>query len=155
MAYVDADFAGDRKERKSTTGFVLKVNDCSVSWKSKKQREIATGTADAEYVAVFHCCKELVWLRRLLKEFGWNQCKPTGVQEDNQACIAWVKEEGTLSKTKHMELKYHYSRRLQRKKVIKLKYCPTNEMQADILTKPLNKSQFTKIRSLVGIAECN
>ena len=155
MAYADADFAGDMKERKSTSGFVLKVNDCSISWRSKKQKEIATGTADAECVAVCYCCKELVWLRRLLKEFGWSQQRPTTVHEDNQACIAWVKEEGTLSKTKHMELKYHYSRRLQRKKVVKLKYCPTDEMQADMLTKPLNKSQFVKIRELVGIVECN
>lgn len=63
-AFVDADFAGDINDRKSTTGFILKMNDNNVFWQSKKQSVVAISSCEAEYVALATCCTESLFLAK-------------------------------------------------------------------------------------------
>ena len=81
--YVDTDFAGDPVDRKSTSGFVVKLNGTAVSWKSGKQDALSYSTLDAEYIAAGLVTKEVIWLRRLLKKLGLNQSEPTIIKIDN------------------------------------------------------------------------
>ena len=112
--YCDADWAGDKEERKSTGGFVLKIGKCLVSWRSQKQAVVAPSTSEAEYIALFEISKEITWLRRLLKELGFEQKNPTIVREDNQSCISWTRDNHN-DKTKQIDIKYHYTRNLSNK----------------------------------------
>ena len=153
VGYCDADWAGDIADRKSTGGFALKLNGCLVSWKSPKQASLATSTSEAEYIALFEISKEIVWMRRLLNEVGYCHKNPTIVYEDNQAFIEWARDTHE-SKTKHIDVKYHYSRDIENRGVISLVYCPTTEMQADILTKPLPKMQHDQMTRLLGVTAC-
>ena len=68
--YVDADVAGDKYSRRSTTGYVLAVGGTSVSWISKLQQVVALSTTEAEYVAATEASKEMIWLQRLMEELG-------------------------------------------------------------------------------------
>ena len=58
-AYSDSDYAGDSESRRSTSGYVTYVGNCAVTWSSRKQRIVATSTAEAEYIALAHCASTL------------------------------------------------------------------------------------------------
>ena len=60
QGYVDADMAGDRDNRRSTTGYVFTVGGTAVSWVSKIQSVVALSTTEAEYVAATEASKEMI-----------------------------------------------------------------------------------------------
>ena len=60
--FVDADWAGDLDQRRSTSGYVFNLFGGAVSWMSKKQSVVALSTTEAEYMAATHASKEAVWL---------------------------------------------------------------------------------------------
>ena len=69
------------------------------------------------------------------------------VSEDNQSCISWAKGDGSSKRSKHIELKYRYSKEVEEKGEIKIQCCPTDEMLADILTKPLPAVKHEALRT--------
>ena len=69
--FVDSDYAGDRIDRRSTTGYVIKIAGAAVSWSSKKQTTVALSTAESEFVAASACVSEILWFRGLLNEIGF------------------------------------------------------------------------------------
>ncbi|GKF80211.1 hypothetical protein Tco_0238813, partial [Tanacetum coccineum] len=71
-AYADADHAGCQDSRRSTSGSAQFLGDRLVSWSSKKQRSTAISTiAEAEYIAMFGCCAQILWMRSQLKDYGF------------------------------------------------------------------------------------
>ncbi|KAK8933646.1 hypothetical protein KSP39_PZI015791 [Platanthera zijinensis] len=68
--YSDADFAGCREDRKSTTGTCQFLGGRLISWSSKKQTSVAISTAESEYVAAGSCCAQLLWMQHQLKDYG-------------------------------------------------------------------------------------
>ena len=94
-----------------------------------------------EYVDKQYYLK-LVGLRRLLNSLGWSQSEPTVIYEDNQSCIKMLyQKELNHHTTKHINPKFHLTRQLIKNQELIVKYCPTGQMVADILTKPLGKAQ--------------
>ncbi|MGV8048425.1 Ty1/Copia family ribonuclease HI, partial [Mycobacterium kansasii] len=71
--YTDADWAGNIDDRKSTSGGCFYIGNCLVSWFSKKQSSISLSTAEAEYIAAGYACTQLVWMKRMLSDYGINQ----------------------------------------------------------------------------------
>ena len=106
-----------------------------VSWASKKQTSIALSSTEAEYVAACLATKEAVWLRSLLADLNFIQEEPTVVQEDNQGAIAMSKNPKFNARTKHIDIKHHFIREKVENGELVLKYCPTNDMIADMITK--------------------
>jgi len=153
--YVDSDYAGDRTDRKSTYGSVFMLYGGPVTWSSRKQQSVSTSTTEAEYVALCQGNKEAVWLRSLLLETSFHQFlgDSLGVQmySDNQGCIALAENPEGHSRAKHIGVQYHYSRQLIEYGKIKLDYCPTEDMLADVLTKSLGPRAFKECsRKLTG-----
>lgn len=142
-AYVDADFANDTNDRKSITGFLIKLNSNTVFWKSKKQSIVTLSSCEAEYVALCHCVTECIYLSQLLNELIKNDIYPIVIYEDNQSCI---KIANTLEtkRSKHIDVRYHYIRDCVRENKIDIKYISTDMQEADIMTKP----------SVYGLNEC-
>ena len=91
--------------------------------------------------------KELLWLRQLTEELGEYDGKAIEIFEDNQSCIALANENGYRARSKHIDVRYHAVRERITMKEIKLTYCSTDVMIADIFTKPLPKTKFQKMRS--------
>lgn len=151
--FIDADWAGDRKDRKSTSGFLFQLGDTTVSWSSKKQTTVALSSTEAEYIAVSHACRELQWLRQLLADLQVPAKGATVLFEDNQGCIKMVNSDRCSARTKHIDVCHHYLRDLREEGIIRMEYCPTNEMTADILTKPLAREPFGRLRSTLGLVE--
>ena len=95
--------------------------------------------------------QEAIWLRKLLENIGFKQSDATKLYEDNQGTIALAKNPKSHSRTKHIDIKYHYVRESVEEKNIKLVYCSTAGMIADILTKGLPKPKFEQLRFLLGV----
>ena len=141
----DADWAGDLDDRHSTTGNVFLMAGGAISWMNKKQAIVALSTSEAEYVALSSATQEAVWLRRLRVDLRTAPKEPTVLMEDNQGVIAIARNP---IRTKHIDICYHYVREALQEGTI---YCPTEEMVADWLTKPLSRGPFEKLRLAMGM----
>ena len=147
IGYADADFGGDPDDRKSTTGYVFLLCGGAISWRSKKQPTPALSPAEAEYMAAAEATQEAIWLRQLLKDLKIEQKQPTTIFEDNQGCIAMTKNNVYHSRTKHIDIKYHFIRTEVENHKVTFVYKQTADMIADIFTKPLEKQAFVKHRA--------
>ena len=108
--FSDADWAGCTESRKSTSGYAFFIGNCIVSWASKKQSIVALSSTEAEYVALCSAAQETVWLRNLLADVGFQQSTPTCVKEDNQGAMCLAKNPKNHNRTKHIDIKFHYTR---------------------------------------------
>jgi len=148
-AYSDADWANDKSDRKSITGWVAKVNGDAISWASKKQRTVAQSTCEAELYAEAAAIQEVLWLRGLLTELGLYMRTGSVVYGDNQSTIAVSKNGIKGERTKHVDVKYHFITETIENGSIQLKWIPTGEQQADIFTKALSAPAFEHFRRLI------
>ena len=143
VAYTDSDFAGDPKDRKSTSGFIILMNNDPICWQSKEQTVVATSTAEAEYIATAECTKKVLWLRNLLQElFKIN--KPIKIYTDNLASKITIENGELNNKLKHIEIKFYFNKDNIKNNKINLEYISTEKMLADPLTKIINGPKMTK-----------
>ena len=147
--FCDADWAGDTEDRRSTTGFIMKVCGSAVSWASKKQTSVALSSAEAEYMAAGTAAQEIIWLRTLLMELGFGQRQATVLLSDNQAAIAIASDDQHHARTKHIDIRHHFIREHVIKETLRMEWIAGSEQQADILTKPLGRLLFVKLRDRV------
>lgn len=144
--YSDADWAQSKKDRKSNSGHIYKYNGSLISWGCKKQNSISLSTMEAEYIALAEACQEGLWIQRLLKDFGKQQRKKTVIYEDNQSCLKFILNSKFSNRTKHIDTKYHFVKDLKNRDIMDFKYCPTEHMLADMLTKPMGAQKLSTLR---------
>ena len=143
--YTDADW-GTGEDRKSIGGYAFLINGAAVAWMSKKQASVALSSTEAEYMALTQGVKESHWLGELLHDIGALQHQQAirQIQCDNQGAIALTKNPEYHARTKHIDIQFHFIPQHVESETIKLVYCPTYEMTADIFTKPLPRPLFDK-----------
>ena len=124
-----------------------------VSWSSKKQGSITLSTAEAEYFSASDASREAVWLQKLLSDLFDTSLEPVVIHCNNHSCIKISKNPMFHDRSKHMEMRYHYLRDMVQRIAISLRYVPTNEQTADVLTKPLSKTKFEYFRDKLGVVE--
>ena len=152
IGYTDADWADDIETRRSTSGYVFLLNKGCISWRSKKQRTVALSSTEAEYMALSEAIQEAVWLKAFTSELGEEVSDGAlTVFEDNQGAIALAKNPEFHKRTKHIDIRYHFVREKVEEGQVVLKYCPTQDMLADIMTKPITAAQFDTLRTKLGI----
>ena len=149
--YSDADWASSVDDRHSTSGNVMLIAGGAVSWLSKRQATVALSTAEAEYVSLTTMIQEAIWIRRLLQCFGEKDDTIT-VFEDNQGVIKMAQNPVMHSRTKHIDIRYHFIRETIADGTVTLRYCPTKDMIADCLTKSLSKGRFEMLRKKLGLS---
>ncbi|CAI7788784.1 unnamed protein product [Closterium sp. NIES-54] len=150
-SYTDADWAGDPSTRQSTSGYIFTLVGGAISWQSKRQNSIALSSTEAEYVALTRGGTEAVWLRRLLAELGHKQEGPTPIYVDNQAAIGLAKNLVLHGRTKHIQIRHHFIRKLVEDNEVELRYIKTNSQPADFLTKPLPRDALHACCARVGL----
>ncbi|GJT76701.1 putative reverse transcriptase domain-containing protein [Tanacetum coccineum] len=123
-AYTDSDYAGASLDRKSTTG--------------------------EEYVAASNCCRHVLWIQNQLLDYGYNFMN-TKIFIDNESTICIVKNPVFHSKTKHIEIKHHFIRDSNKKKLIQMIKIHTDQNVADLLTKAFNVSRFQYLIASIGM----
>ncbi|KAE8180022.1 hypothetical protein CF336_g9439, partial [Tilletia laevis] len=150
--YADADHGGDRVDMKSTTGWVFLVYGCAVSWKSQLQKTPAWSTTEAEYMALFEAAREALWIRNFLGELGMQQKAATPLYCDNEAATTIANKPAAFGKSKHFDLKYHFTRDRVRRGQLKVSRVDTNNNLADIFTKVLPRGKLEVARRRLGLS---
>jgi hypothetical protein len=156
VAFCDSDWAGDPEGRRSTGGFVVFYNTAPVAWSSQLQAVVATSSCEAEYIAASETAREVSYLRELLLAmmnpqagptviFGSDPATgPTVIYGDNQGAIQLIENPTSHTRTKHIEVKYHYVRVAQERLVIKMVKVHTDLNRADIMTKATSTGTFCR-----------
>ncbi|OUM56095.1 hypothetical protein BVG19_g5801 [[Candida] boidinii] len=153
-AFCDADWASDKSDRRSTTGYIFQLAGAPITWKSKKQQTVALSTAEAEYMALGDAVKEILWLLQLSDQLKIKFDTVPIIFDDNMSCIELASHPGFHDRTKHIDIRHHFIREAVAKKIFDLEHVDTNNMVADMLTKSLVKVKHTYLRDLAGISLC-
>lgn len=153
IAFVDADWGNNIDDRISYTGYYFKLANAAITWESRKQRSVALSSTEAEYIALTEASKEVVYLRNFLKEIDvlTQNSNPTDIYNDNQGAQKLIVNPIYHSRTKHIDIRYHFIRNIYDQGELNVLYCPTEEMSADILTKPLSGPKHRKFSREMGL----
>eukprot|EP00253_Pinus_taeda_P030895 PITA_30895 len=141
---------GDLDKRRSTTGYVFTLAGGAISWMSKLQETIALSTTEAEYIAASDASKEAIWLKGLLNEIGRMQ-KKLNVLCDSQSAIHLATNPAYHSRTKHIDVRYHFLRHVIDGGKVALKKVNTRENCADIFTKPVTVEKVLWCLASLGL----
>jgi hypothetical protein len=132
--YTDADWAGNAADRRSTSGYAFSIGSAAVAWSSKKQPTVALSSTEAEYrgAAVVTC--EAIWLKQLLKDLHEEVSDPTMIYYDNLCSIQLAKNPVFDTRTKHIEVHYHFVWECVLSGEVELQHVPTDRQVTDIFT---------------------
>jgi hypothetical protein len=123
-----------------------------VSWASKKQNSVALSTAEDEYIAAGHRCVQLLWMKQILRYYGYKLSK-VPLLCDNESAIHMSDNPVEHNRTKHIDIRYHFLRDHQQRGDIEIAYVNTKNQLADIFTKPLDEKTFSKLRIELNILD--
>ncbi|KAK9047931.1 hypothetical protein SSX86_033107 [Deinandra increscens subsp. villosa] len=149
-AFRDSDYGGCNLDKKSTSGGCQFLGDRLVSWQCKKQTCVSTSTTEAEYIAASACCGQVLWIQNQMMDYGINFME-TPMYADNTSAISITNNPVKHSKTKHIEIRYHFIRDCVEKKLIKLHHVPTENQLADLFTKAFDEARFFYLITAIGM----
>ncbi|WVZ75689.1 LOW QUALITY PROTEIN: hypothetical protein U9M48_023724 [Paspalum notatum var. saurae] len=143
--FSDAEHAGCRIDRKSTSGAYQLLGTSLVSWSSRKQASVSLSTTEPEYIAAASCCSQLLWMKATLSDFGLRFGKISFLV-DSTSAISVAKNPVLHSRTKHIDVRFHFLRDHYEKGDIDLIHVVSANQLADIFTKPLEFDAFARLR---------
>lgn len=150
VGFADADFANDKDDRKSVSGYTFLVYGNLVSWSTKRQQTVSLSSTEAELIALSAAVKEGLWITNFLNELDV-ECIPFVIKEDNIPCIQCAEEPRSDQRMKHLDIKYLFIRETIRSGKLQLEYIPSGDQPADALTKGLPKTQFLKLFKILDV----
>ncbi|GJQ94535.1 retrovirus-related pol polyprotein from transposon TNT 1-94 [Tanacetum coccineum] len=150
IAYSDADHAGCKDDCKSTSGGLQFLGGKLVSWSSKKQDCTAMSTAEAEYVSLSACCAQVIWMRTQLLDYGYKYNR-IPMYCDSKSAIAISCNPVQHSKTKHIDIRYHFIKEHVEKGTVEIYFVGTEYQLADLFTKALPKERFEYLVHRIGM----
>ena len=151
VTYCDADHGGDRDNKRSTSGMIVKMGTGAISWASRLQTIATLSTTEAEFVSAVSAGQEIVWLRNLLSELGYTFPGPSTLFVDNQSAIAVANNPEHHGRMKHLDLRFYWLRDVVELGLIQVKHLRTDSMPADLLTKQLGRLKVNGLRQLMGL----
>ncbi|XP_062089642.1 uncharacterized protein LOC133796179 [Humulus lupulus] len=149
--YSDADYAGDRDSRKSTSTYVFSIGGNCINWKVQLQPVVPLSTTESEYIATTEAIKEAIWIKGLMGELKILHGTPT-VYSDNKSCIHLYKILIFHDRTKHVEIKYHFIRVKVTQREIAIEKVPTEDKHVHMGTKRVTLIKFIHCINLLRIA---
>ncbi|GKE33063.1 hypothetical protein Tco_1452385 [Tanacetum coccineum] len=112
-----------------------------ISWQCKKQTVVATSTTKVEFVAAASCCGQVFWIQNQLLDYGYNFMN-TIIHIDNNSIICIIENPIQHFKTKHIEIRHHFIRDCNAKKLIQMVKIDTEHNVVDLLTKGFDVGRF-------------
>lgn len=151
IGYSDSDWANDKDDRRSTTGYIFCNAGGAISWNSKKQPTVALSTTESEYMALSAATQELLWLSQLSAELTGKEIKPVTLYCDNQGAIRLSSNRVLSPRAKHIDIKHHFVRDKVEEGLVNIQYVESNSNAADALTKAVSTEQLHKYNLLFGL----
>ena len=151
IVFTDASYKRCQDTSRSHSGYVIMYGQGAVVWQSLKQKLVASSTCHAEYYALRLTCARILWIRHLFEELGMTILDPTVVYEDNEATRKVALNNTNSKGTLDIHPYYHRSRELLAEKIIEIKYIPSADNIADLLTKPTSKTTLGELRPRIGV----
>lgn len=150
-AYADASWASDPDTRRSWSGYSIFINGNPITWRVVKQTCVALSPMEAEFIASTEAVKDLKYFQTALKQIINQIADEIPVQKpilfcDNAAAIHFVKNRAENIRNRYIDLKYMFVREQYQNGNFDICHVKSAENLADILTKPLNKHDFTKLK---------
>ncbi|GKE39062.1 hypothetical protein Tco_1462467 [Tanacetum coccineum] len=149
-AFADADHVGCQDTRRSTSGSMQLLGDRLVSWSSKKQKSTAISSTEAEYIAFSECCAQILWMRSQLPDYGLGFDK-IPLYCDNKSVIALCCNNVQHSRSKHINIKYHFIKEQVENGVVELYFVIIEYQLADIFTKALGRETLEFLINKLGM----
>ena len=150
VGYCDADWGGG-PGRRSITGYAFLLAGGAISWQSKMQKTVALSTVEAEYMATTQAAKEAIWWRSFFGGRGHDTSRPTVLRSDSQGSIALSKNPEHHARSKHIDIRHHFVREQVALGTVTLLYIPTEDMLADVLTKPIPREKHVRLVEEMGL----
>ncbi|GJV71462.1 retrotransposon protein, putative, ty1-copia subclass [Tanacetum coccineum] len=148
--FADADHAGCQDTRRSTSGSIQLLGDRLVSWSSKRQKSATISSTEAEYIALSGCCAQVLWMRSQLTDYGFGFNK-IPMYCDNKSAIALCCNNVQHSRSKHIDIRFHFIKEHLENGVIKLYFINTEYQLADIFTKALGRERIGFLINKLGM----
>nr|GFC16264.1 retrovirus-related Pol polyprotein from transposon TNT 1-94 [Tanacetum cinerariifolium] len=150
-AFLDLDHAGCLDSRKSTSGGIQFLGGGKlVSWSSKKQDYTSMSFAEAEYVSLSAYYAQVLWMRTQLTDYGFHFDK-IPMYCDSKAAIAISCNLVQHSRTKHVDVRYHFIKEKVEKGIVELFFVETEYQLADLFTKALPEERFKYLVRRLGM----
>ena len=130
---------------------VVKMGTGAISWSSKLQSILTLSTTEAEYISAVATGQEVLWLRNLFREIGYEIKGASTLYLDNQSAIAVSRNPEHHGRMKHLDLRFYWLRDVCKAGLIDVKYLPTRQMPADILTKTLARPTGVEMCGMLGL----
>lgn len=151
--YTDADWAGDRIDRKSMSGYFTFVGGNLVTWRSKKQNVVALSSAEAEFRGMSKGLCELLWLRKLMNELKCGPKEEMQLHCDNKSAIEIAHNPVQHDRTKHIEIDRHFIKQNLEEKIISFPFVRSEQQLADMLTKAVSTKLFEESIAKLGMVD--
>jgi hypothetical protein len=148
----DADWASDERDQKSISGYCFYYHQALVSWLVKKQQTVSMLSTKSEYYTLSNTIKEAIWIQLLLTLMQLPSPKTFPILCNNQSTQTIANTDAISSRTKHIDVGYHFIQEHIAKGAFSMIWIPTCNMVADIFTKPLLNVLFTHHRNSLGLA---
>ena len=123
----------------------------AISWASKLQPFVTLSTTEAEYIAAVSAGQEIMWLRNLFTEFGYSFDAPSSLWMDNQSALSVAQNPEHHGRMKLLDLQFFWLQDKVQEGVLAIKYIPTGDMVADMLTKAFPQAKVDKLRRKMGL----
>jgi hypothetical protein len=150
--FSDADWGNDPIDRKSVTGIIFSMCGGPISWSCRKQKRVVLSTAEAELGALSDTFCQALYIRKLLHTVNLNEQIP--VASDSQSAIAILEgEEAYNGRMKHHCIKLQHMKETIQYNEVKIEYCPTDQMPADMLTKALGANKLQTLKTALNMKE--
>ncbi|GJX77690.1 retrovirus-related pol polyprotein from transposon TNT 1-94 [Tanacetum coccineum] len=149
-AYADADHMGCQDTRRSTYECMQLLEDRLVSWSSKRQKSTAISSTEAEYIAMSGCCAKILWMRSHLTDYGLGFNK-IPMYCDNKSAIALCCNNVQHSRSKHINIRFHFIKEQVENRVVELYFINTEYQLADIFTKALCRERTEFLINKLGM----
>ncbi len=149
--YMDVHWAGNVSDRRLISGFMFSFGNGVVSWNSKKQPTVTLSSTEAEYRGAAIVACEVVWLQKLLSDFGQSMDARIVIYCDNISSILLANNPVYHAKTKHIEVHNHFIREKNLAKKIDLIHVSIEDQVANIFTKALGVDKLKRFKKMFGV----
>nr|GEV54062.1 retrovirus-related Pol polyprotein from transposon TNT 1-94 [Tanacetum cinerariifolium] len=148
--FTDADHVGCQDTRRITSGSLKFLVDRLISWSSKRQKSVLISSTEAEYITLSGCYAKILWMRSQLTDYrlGFNKIP---MYCDNKSTIALCYNNAQHSRSKHIDIRYHFIKEHVENGVIELYFVNTEYQLADIFTKALSREIIKFLINKLGM----